>query len=192
MKKLALLLILLLPILAGCHNSKDNMIKLGDMMNPNEFSTTTDDSVVHRAAAEATDETLLYIINEPTEDEIDELLAYQLLKLEDEASISLLVPSRQNTKMTIYPLLYTSDADGYQRGPAVWDTEASDKGLVIAMQADRGEAGSPAYEIYIECNKCYTSYFWELPTADDGTEAELPQFEIVEFEAEHPDLSGLD
>ncbi|MBQ3181002.1 MAG: hypothetical protein IJB55_06605 [Firmicutes bacterium] len=192
MKKLALLLICLLPILAGCHSSKDNMIRLGDMMNPNEFSAATTDSIVHQAAAEATDETLLYIINEPAEEDIDELLAYQLLKLEDDAPVSLLVPSRQNTKMVIYPLLYTSDADGYQRGPEVWSTDVSDKGLVIAMQAARGQAGHPAYEIYVECNSYYASYFWEMPTGDDGDTAELPQFEMVEFIAEHPTFTGLD
>ena len=192
MKKLALLLILLLPILAGCHSSKDNMITLGDMINPNEFSATTNDSVVHRAAAEATDETLLYIINEPTEDEIDELLAYQLLKLEDEAPISLLIPRRQNTEITIYPLLYVSDAETYQRGLAAWSTDSSSKGLVVAMQAERGETGFPAYEIYVESNGYYTSYLWEVPTNDDGTEAELPQFEMVEIIAALPDFGRVD
>lgn len=192
MSKLALLLICLLPLLAGCYSSKDNMIRLNDMMNPNEFSTTTTDSIVHQAVAEATDDTLLHIINAPTEEDMSELLAYQLLKLEDEAPIALLVPSRSNSKITIYPLLYTSDSTEYQRGPEVWSTDASNKGLIIAMQAERGAAGAPTYEIYIESNKYYASYFWEVPVNDDGTAAEPPRFELLTVQSEIPDISGLD
>ncbi len=179
------LLLIASTLLVGCGENT----KLGEFLYSNNFATTNSNTVIHQAQADAPEDTMLYIINDPTDDELKELLSYQLLKLDDDAATILLIPRRQNSIVKIYLLDKNEQTDTYERsGEAIWSTDASDEGLIVAAEIQRGPNGQPYREVYIENGDSYASYFFELPAEDE----ELPRFEYVQPQGQILKLNGLD
>ena len=163
MKKISLfvfaaLLLLWAGLSGGFTFGIDMLNELNTKMsnNANSFSTRTQNSVLQQAAAEAPEDALLYIVNAPNDEELSEIISYQLIQLDDGAPLTLLAPANKGTKMR----LYLTDGDGNRAGE-LWTTESSDKGLVLAAYLNYGAKGAPTYELYLEYGKHYASYFFE-------------------------------
>ncbi len=192
MKKLIGLLLITMLLCTGCGTATENTNKLLDKVSPNTFNTTSSNSVIQQAQDNAPDDALLYIINSPTEDELDQIISYQVLKLSDTDDVTLLVPRRKGTAVAVYTVSYDEETGKYERGGEIWSTDSSDKGLVISAQILRGENGHPTYELYVERDNYFASYYFEMPAADQDGNAELEKFEYVTKQGEISSMSKLD
>lgn len=177
--------IILLLISAGCQ--KEPVSLLG-IINSNEFSTATNDSIIHQAQANEPDDCLLYIINEPTEDELAQLLSYTMVKLDAEAPLTLLAPCKQESLLKIYRLDYNEETQTYERSDEVWALDSSSKGFIAAAQLNYGAPEQPTYELYIESGDAYASYLFSLPS-DDGA---LPHIDYLTKQGTVLTIKGLD
>ena len=110
---LAAFILLLTLSLTACKAEKP--LSISTLINRNEFSTSSSNSVIHQAQADAPDDTLLYVINQPTDEEMTELLSYQIVKIDSEAPITLLAPCEQNTNLKIFSLNYNEENKNYER-----------------------------------------------------------------------------
>lgn len=197
MKKLHLtMLICLLAgclLFSGCGKSEENMDKLAEKLSPNRYPTLSGSSVIQQSQQAAPEDALLYIVNNPTEDEMADIISYQLLKFDKEAPFTLLAPRRQGTILKLYQIELNEETGKYERTGAVWEAEKSDKGLIVAAQIERGANAAPTYELYIEHNGYFGSYFFELPAPDEeGNPTELPQFDFVGHQGVKPDFTAVD
>ncbi len=197
MKKLHLtMLICLLAgclLFSGCGKSNENMDKMAEKINPNRYPTITGNSVIQQSQQAAPEDALLYIVNNPTEDEMAEIISYQLLKFDKEAPFTLLAPRRQGSVLKLYQMELNEETDKYERTGVVWEAEKSDKGLIVAAQIERGATDAPTYELYIEYNGYFGSYFFELPAPDEeGNPTELPQLDYIDRQGVKPDFTGVD
>lgn len=183
---LAAFILLLTLSLTACKAEKP--LSISTLINRNEFSTSSSNSVIHQAQADAPDDTLLYVMNQPTDDEMTELLSYQIVKIDSEAPTTLLAPCEQNTNLKIFSLNYNEENKNYERDIEVWSLEDSGKGLILAVQLNYGSANQPTYELYIESGDSYGSYFFELPDEPET----LPHFDYLIKQGTVINLKGLD
>ena len=180
-------------LFSGCGKSEENMDKLAEAINPNRYPTLTGNSVIQQSQQAAPEDALLYVVNNPTEDEMAEIISYQLLKFDKEADFTLLAPRRQGTVLKLYLLELNEETGKYERVGAVWEAEKSDKGLIVAAQIEYGPADAPTYELYIEHNGYFGSYFFEQPAPDEeGNPTELPKLDFVGREGVKPDFTDVD
>lgn len=187
MKKLSVLIFAALLLAwawasGGFSSSKDLFNNLNEKINSNTFTTRSNDSVLHQAAADAPADTLLYVINQPSDEELNDIVSYQLLKLDDNAPLTLLAPAKQGAKLQLYAI----KEDG-SRGGEIWSTDSSDKGLIVAAYLLYGEAGSPTYELYLEYDGQYASYYFAQPA-----EGAAEKFVFVTPDGDLLDIGGLD
>lgn len=182
---LSLPIILLLFMAAGCQNEPINIMQV---INANEFSTSSTNSVIHQAQANEPEDCLLYIIHEPTDEELSELLSYTMLKLNEDEPLTLLAPREQKSMMKIYNLNYNEETESYERGLEVWSLDSTNKGFIAAAQMKYGQPGQPVYELYIEINDSYGSYFFELPAEEDT----MPHIDYLVKQGTVITVKGLD
>lgn len=184
------LLLLTLALLFTAAACQREPINLFGVFSKNEFSTTSSNSVIHQAQADEPKDCLLYIIHEPTDEELAELLSYTMLKQDSEAPLTLLAPRDQKSLLKIYKMTYNEETEAYERGAEIWNLDSTDKGFIAAVHLDYGANGEPAYELYIESGDAYGSYFFELP-ADPEAEP-MPHIEYLLRQGQVITMKGLD
>lgn len=182
----AALILILLISLTACQAKQT--FSISDFYNQNEFSTISSNSVIHQAQENAPEDTLLYIINQPTEEELAELLSYQIVKIDSDAPTTLLAPCKQDANLKLYSLDYDEETETCKRNKEIWSLEDTSKGLILAIQLNYGENGRPAYELYIESGDSYGSFFFELPEEPDA----LPHLDYLIKQGTIVNLKGLD
>lgn len=188
MKKKYLLTALMLTTLliaAGCRREP---ISIMQVLNNNEFSTSSSNSIIHQAQADEPEDCLLYIIHEPTDAELAELLSYNIVKLNEDAAVTLLAPREQKSMIKIYNMEYNEETASYERGAEVWSLDSTSKGYIAAAHIKYGEPGQPLYELYIESGENYGSYFFAMPDAPETR----PHIEYLVKQGTVITVKGLD
>ncbi len=190
-------LFIIILILAACvviyQGFGKNAVSIYDVIDKDEpanrFTTASSGSVVDQAMADAPEDTLLYIINDVTEGEMDEINAFQTLKLAESPTYTLLVPKAKGSKVQLFLLKPNEETGKYERRAEHWTTESSDAGLIVRLELPRDNADVSAYELYIEDGEYYGSYFF-LPGA--AADEELPKFEYLEQQGKLLDMTSVD
>ena len=184
--ELLLLMLIVLFVTAACQSKPINLL---DIINKNEFSTTSTNSVIHQAQADEPEDCLLYIIHAPTDAEMAELLSYTIIKQDNDAPLTLLAPRDKESLMKIFSLSYNEETETYERVSEVWSLDSTSKGFIAAAELYYGSSGAPTYELYIESNDAYGSYFFEVPADPDES---LPHIDYLLKEGTLVTTHGLD
>ncbi len=182
------LIIISIITLLLCGGCQKEPISLLGITSSNEFSTTGNNSIIHQAQANEPEDCLLYIINDPSEDELAQLLSYTQVNLDSEAPLTLLAPCKQESLLKIYRLDYNEENQTYERTDEVWTLDSTGKGFIAAAQLNYGAAEQPTYEIYIENGEAYGSYFFALPTEGET----LPHIDYLTKQGTVITMRGLD
>lgn len=187
MKKLLILTLTFAALftLSACDN--DTTLSLSTFTSKNSFETYSAEaqiSVMHEEAQESAEEELLYIVNDVTEDEMDDYKTYTNVKIDQLDNYVLLAPAYKNSILKIYTLK-ENEAGELEIYATLFEDSSTEKGMILKARMTRSE--ETQYLVYVESDLSYAEYIFTV--YPDG---ETPKTEFVLKQGEIPSLAGAD
>ncbi len=187
MKKILILTLSLMALCSMAACQRPEPISISSFTSKNSFDTnssTAHIAVMHDDAETTEENELLYIVNDVTDDEMDDYKTYTNVNIDDKGNFVLFAPAYKGSILKIYSLEENADGELEKRA-TLFEDSSTEKGMMLKAELTRSET---PYMVYVEYDRHFTEYiFQNYPEELAGAKTEL----VIE-QGEIPALSGAD